>query len=238
MIGALVQRLGTDYFPYPWDWFRAAGVTPTSAILDNGCGGGALLRALREQGFTNLTGVDPFIAKSIDEPNIKITKGEIFDLIGPYDLVMFHHSLEHVTEPEKYLKAAASICAAGGTVLIRIPVTGGAGWRNYGEFWFPLDAPRHLAIPTPQSMKLLGERCGLSFQEMRYDTESVCFWGSELYKQGRSTINAKGECVVNETHSENNPFTAEEMATFRQRTIEINEANDGDLACFIFRKPV
>lgn len=233
MLGGLVQRLGTDYFTYPWRWFRAAGVTPASAILDNGCGGGALLRALRDQGFTNLSGVDPFISESIDEPYLQITKGEIFDLKGPFDLVMFHHSLEHVVEPETYLKAAAAICAPGGAVLVRIPVAGGYGWREYGEYWFPLDAPRHLTIPTPKSLKLLGERCGLQFQEMEYDSEAVCFWGSELYKRGIPAVRSDGR----DTITADNPFSEEETRLFRQKAQEINEANDGDLACFIFRKP-
>ena len=234
LLGRGVQSLGTDYFKYPWQWFRAAGVTPASTILDNGCGAGALLRALRDQGFTNLSGVDPFITQSITEPYLQITKGEIFDLKGPYDLVMFHHSLEHVAEPEKYLKAAASICAQGGAVLVRIPVSGGNGWREYGEYWYPLDAPRHLAIPTPMSLKSLGQRCGLQFQEMVFDSEAVCFWGSELYKRGIPAVQPDGQ----DTFTAANPFSENEIKHFRQRAREINQANDGDLAFFIFRKPI
>lgn len=233
-LGALVQRLGSDYFPYHWYWFQDAGVTPASSILDNGCGGGALLRALREQSFTNLSGVDPFIAESVDEPHLKITKGEIFDLKGPYDLVMFHHSLEHVSEPKRYLKAAANICAPGGTVLIRIPVAGGYGWRSYGEFWYPLDAPRHFAIPSPQSLQSLAEHCGLRLQKMVFDSEAVCFWGSELYKRGRPAVRPDGR----DTITADNPFSDSEMKSFRQKAQEINLANDGDLGYFIFRKPV
>ena len=233
MLGALVLRLGTDYFNYPWSWFRAAGVTPSSAILDNGCGAGALLRSLRDQGFTNLSGVDPFISESINEPYLQITKGEIFDLKGPYDLVMFHHSLEHVPEPEKYLKAAAAICAPGGVVLVRIPVADGYGWREFGEMWFPLDAPRHLAIPSKHSMKDLGVRCGLVHESTVCDSEAVCFWGSELYKRGLPAVRSDGRDLI----STDNPFTEEEMQMFRKKAREINEADDGDLALFIFRKP-
>jgi len=234
LLGRWIQKLGADYFKYPWYWFQAAGVTTASAILDNGCGGGALLRALRDQGFTNLSGVDPFINESITEPYLQITKGEIFDLKGTYDLVMFHHSLEHVVGPEKYLQAAAAICAPGGAILIRIPVAGGYGWRTYGEYWYPLDAPRHLAIPTPQSLRQLGERCGLQFQEMVYDSEAVCFWGSELYKRGIPAVRSDGK----DTFSTENPFSNSEVADFRKRAREINEADDGDLALFIFRKPI
>ena len=233
LLGRGIQSLGTDYFKYPWQWFRAAGVTPASAILDNGCGAGGLLRALRDQGFTNLSGVDPFIAQSITEPYLQITKGEIFDLNGSYDLVMFHHSLEHVPEPEKYLKAAASICARGGAILIRIPVSGGNIWRKYGEYWYHLDAPRHLAIPTPLSLKSLGQRCGLQFQEMLFDSEAVCFWGSELYKRGIPAVQPDGQ----DTISAASPFSENEMKHFRQSALEINQADDGDLAFFIIRKP-
>ena len=234
MLGRLIQRMGTDYFSYPWSWFSAAGVTPGSAILDNGCGGGALLRALRDQGFTNLSGVDPFISESIKEANLQITKGEIFDLKGIFDLVMFHHSLEHVAEPEKYLKAAASICAPGGVVLVRIPVADGYGWREFGACWFHLDAPRHLAIPSKKSLEDLGGRCGLVHESTVCDSEAVCFWGSELYKRDIPAVRSDGKNTI----SADSPFTESELALFRQKAREINEANDGDLALFIFRKPM
>lgn len=233
LLGALVQRLGTDYFRYPWRWFRVAGVTSASAILDNGCGSGALLRALRDQGFTNLSGVDPFIAESISEPNLKITKGEIFDLKGTYDLVMFHHSLEHVADPARYLTAAAEVCAPGGAVIVRIPVADGYGWREFGEYWFALDAPRHLAIPTKKSMADLGVRCGLVLESSICDSESVCFWGSELYKRGIPAVRPDGQDTITAGH----PFSESELEFFRQRAREINAADDGDLAFFLFRKP-
>jgi SAM-dependent methyltransferase len=232
-LGALVQRFGTDYFNYPWSWFHAAGVTPSSAILDNGCGAGALLRALRDQGFTNLSGVDPFVSKSINEPYLQITKGEIFDLKGPYDLVMFHHSLEHVADPARYLTAAAEVCAPGGVVLVRIPVADGYGWREFGECWFALDAPRHLAIPSKASMKALGVRCGLVHESTVCDSESVCFWGSELYKNNIPAVRSDGK----DTITADKPFSEEKLEEYRRRAREINEANDGDLALFIFRKP-
>lgn len=232
-LGSAIQQMGSDYFPYPWKWFQATNSTPSSRILDIGCGGGALLRALRDQGFVNLFGVDPFISESVNEPCLQITKGEIFDLEGSYDLVMLHHSLEHVAAPEKYLKAAASICAPGGHVLVRMPVAGGYGWRTYGEYWFPLDAPRHLAIPTPNSLISLGERCNLQFKQMEYDSKAFCFWASELYKRGLPSILPDGR----ETIKVDCQFSEDEMASFQKKADAVNEAGDGDLACFIFRKP-
>lgn len=232
-LGGLIQQMGSDYFPYPWKWFRATHSTPSSRILDIGCGGGALLRALRDQGFINLFGVDPFISKSVNEPNLQITKGEVFDLEGSYDVVMMHHSLEHVPAPEKYLKAAASKCRPGGYVIVRMPVAGGYGWRTYGEYWFPLDAPRHLAIPTPHSLISLGERCNLQFKQMEYDSKAFCFWASELYKRGLPAVLPDGR----ETINVDCPFSEDEMNSFHEKSDAVNKAGDGDLACFIFRKP-
>jgi SAM-dependent methyltransferase len=231
--GALIQRMGSDYFPYPWKWFQATNSRPSSKILDIGCGGGSLLRALRDQGFTNLFGVDPFISESILEPYLQITKGEVFDLEASYDLVMLHHSLEHVPAPEDHLRAAASLCAPGGHVLVRVPVAGGYGWRTYGEYWFPLDAPRHLAIPTPQSLISMGERCNLQLMQMGYDSKGFCLWASELYKRGLPSIRPDGR----ETIVADCPFSKDEMQSFEKKAKEINEANDGDLAFFVFRKP-
>jgi SAM-dependent methyltransferase/glycosyltransferase involved in cell wall biosynthesis len=233
-IGRLVDRLGPSYFSYPWRWFAQARVSPGSAILDVGCGSGALLRALRAQGFTNLTGVDPFIAQPVREPHLRIEKCELRDLTGSFDLVMLHHSLEHVPNPREQLRAAAARLAPGGALLLRIPIADGSGWRMYGTHWFALDAPRHLVIPSRASLQQFAQTCGLELEHMYCDSEPVLFWGSELYKRGMPMMQPDGRNTLHSHH----PFTDAEMAEFQAKTEQLNSAQDGDLACFVFRKPV
>ncbi|HET6225652.1 MAG TPA: class I SAM-dependent methyltransferase, partial [Bacteroidia bacterium] len=47
--------------PEYYTWMKNARVLLDDAILDVGCGNGSLLTKLYKMGFTNLTGIDPFI---------------------------------------------------------------------------------------------------------------------------------------------------------------------------------
>ena len=48
-----------------YEWLKNAGVNFDSSILDVGCGSGALLLRLRNDGFTHLTGYEPHILSLI-----------------------------------------------------------------------------------------------------------------------------------------------------------------------------
>src|SRR5690606_40432851 len=59
----LLGRILASRFGIPREarWLKHAGVGYDDAILDVGCGAGHLLLHLRNLGFSNLTGVDPFL---------------------------------------------------------------------------------------------------------------------------------------------------------------------------------
>jgi SAM-dependent methyltransferase len=97
-----------------WRGLAEAGAEPSTRILDVGCGDGALLRTLKQNGFTDLHGVDPFIAHGTAEPGLTITKGGLADLAGPYDFILLSHTLEHMPDPPDALREVARLCAAGG----------------------------------------------------------------------------------------------------------------------------
>jgi SAM-dependent methyltransferase len=234
-VGRLAAKLGPDYFAYPWAWFRQTGVGLASAILDVGCGHGKLLRSLRDQGFRRLHGVDPFIAAPIVEPGLRIDRCELSELQGEFDLVMLHHSLEHVSDLQAQLQAAAQRCRPGGHVLVRLPIADCQGWRHYGEHWFALDAPRHLNIPSRRALSAVAARCGLHTESVVCDMDAICLWASELYLRGLPYMDEAGRVVGDPGHPLN-PFSPEEAAAFKRRAREINAADEGDTACFVFRK--
>jgi hypothetical protein len=68
-----------------------------SRILDVGCGSGGLLYALRDLGFWNLLGCDPYIKEDLTYNNgLQILKVPIEEVKGDWDLIMFNHSFEHI----------------------------------------------------------------------------------------------------------------------------------------------
>jgi len=227
-LGWLVSKIGEDYFGYTWEWFRKAGVTPNSRILDVGCGPGHLLKSLQEQGFLNLAGVDPFQQKT--HAGLKIHRCELKELTGHYDLIMMHHSLEHVPDPIKTLAEAKHLCTPGGRILVRIPVANCYAWERYGVHWFQIDAPRHLVIPSVRGMQILAERVGLCLNEIVFDSDELQFCCSEQYERG---IPLKDSASYNKNR-ETNSFTPAQIESFKQQSKQLNESGRGDQACFYF----
>jgi SAM-dependent methyltransferase len=81
-------------------WLKGR-VTTRSLILDLGCGAGHFLLELRKQGFQKLVGADPFISSTIRYPNgVTVYKRLLEELHGAFDLIMLHHSFEHMPQPQ------------------------------------------------------------------------------------------------------------------------------------------
>lgn len=204
-----------------------------SRILDVGCGAGLLLNSLREAGFTQLLGLDPFNADTVRYPNgLVIEKRDIFSETGEWDLIMFHHSFEHLVEQQKTLEQAQKLLAKQGTVLLRVPTVSSYAWQHYGVNWSQLDAPRHLFLHSVDSIKKLAEQTGFRVSQIHYDSNAFQFWGSEQYEQD---IALRSEHSWAENPA-NSPFTKEQIKQFEHRARELNALNKGDQAAFYLRK--
>ena len=118
-------------------------------ILDVGCGHRAVnLANLQAVGFRRLLGIDPFLDGDGSFEGIPLRRQSIHEVDGSYQVITFHHSFEHVPDPQATLTAAARRLRPGGVVLIRTPVMGGWFWERFGTDWWELDAPRHLFVHT------------------------------------------------------------------------------------------
>jgi hypothetical protein len=71
-------------------------------ILDVGAGSGLLVYALSLAGFDGVVGVDPFAAGDrVFDTGARLMATELGDVEGgDWDLIMFHHSFEHLPNPE------------------------------------------------------------------------------------------------------------------------------------------
>jgi SAM-dependent methyltransferase len=201
-------------------------------MLDVGCGSGWLLKQLRRAGFTRLTGCDPFLSAPIVQgPELHIHACAITDLVregaGPFDLVMFHHSLEHIPDQVAALRAAAALVTPTGCCLVAVPVACSDAWAEYGTDWVELDAPRHFALHTTTSFRLAAEAAGLDVYCVEQDGGPFEFWGSELYRQGLTLMGSDGRARDPETL-----FTPEQRATFAARAARANAAGRGGRAIF------
>lgn len=195
-------------------------------ILDVGCGSGKLLQRMAAMGFSNLWGVDPFVRKDLNGgPLPSIRKCRIQDLSGEaYDLIMFHHSLEHVTEPKDTLWSVVKLLAPGGRCLVRLPIVSYA-WQRYQTDWVQLDPPRHVWLPTEHAMRQLASSVGLRVDMVEYDSTEFQFWGSELCRRGLWSGPVHPRRVRRH-------FTSRDWQRFRSDAAELNRKGLGDQACF------
>ena len=212
-----------------WLRFLARPVPFDCAILDVGCGSGASLVELYECGFTNLLGVDPYIAKSLQyEGGIRIEKCELAGVRGKYDLVMFHHVLEHLEQPLKALQSARKLLAPGGQIMVRIPLSDSAATQKYREKWVQLDAPRHITLQTRKSMEFLAQKAGLKVTRVTYDSFAFQFWGSEQYLADIPLMDPRSQVFGTSTF-----FSSEQLAGFVTESALLNQQEKGDQAAFI-----
>jgi 2-polyprenyl-3-methyl-5-hydroxy-6-metoxy-1,4-benzoquinol methylase len=196
-----------------------------SKILDVGCGIGNLLMQMHSWGYRNLTGVDPYLKEdTIYSNTVKLYKKEIFDLQEKYDLIMLHHSFEHMDNPNVVFSKLVELLSDDGLLVIRIPVMDCYLWRKYQMNWFQVDAPRHFFLHTVNSIAYLAKTCGLRIKEIKYDATDFSFVLSESY------------CKDIGAGEKQESFTKKTLMAFSKKTKELNALNDGDQACFVLEK--
>jgi 2-polyprenyl-3-methyl-5-hydroxy-6-metoxy-1,4-benzoquinol methylase len=133
-------------------------------LLDVGCGEGSFLDLAGRAGW-QATGIDtdPEAVAAAQRAGVDArceTLAEHAAGGSHYDAVTISHVLEHVPDPVALLEDAYVALRPGGTVWIATPNLLGAGHRHYGAQWWPLDAPRHLVVFSPASLRRAVEGAG------------------------------------------------------------------------------
>lgn len=211
---------------------RDAGIRRAARVLDVGAGAGQMLFQLHDYGFHHLTGIDPFLERDLVYPNgVTVRRAALEETGGQYDLVMFHHSFEHVPDPLATLAAAAERLGPGGWVLVRTPVAA-ASWRHYGADWVELDAPRHLHVHTHASLRTLAARAGLQVTAVQQEAYSLEIWGSEQYRRGIPLTDPRSHW----RGGAGRVFSRREMRRFQARARALARAGEAGRAAFWLRK--
>jgi SAM-dependent methyltransferase len=222
----LAPALTRGIVPGWLNYLAGRQVSVGSSIFDVGCGRGDLLVAMSFHGFKRLSGIDAYLpVPALTNHGVEIRRQLVLDVSGSFDVLMLHHSLEHIAAPDAVLGALREHLAPGGLFVVRIPVARSIAWEEYGRDWVQLDPPRHLFIPSLSGFERLAERAGFILEDVVFDSDAFQFWGSELCRAGRPLVGVDPKVVCS-------PRT---LRNYRKRANEANRDRKGDQAAFILR---
>jgi SAM-dependent methyltransferase len=111
----------------------------TPKALDSGCAAGALLELLRSRGWET-TGVEISPAadyarrkRGLDVRSLPLEENRFPE--NHFDLVWASHLIEHLAEPQVFVREAYRICAPGGHFFVTTPNIAGFQARLFRDRW-------------------------------------------------------------------------------------------------------
>jgi len=199
-------------------------------VLDVGCGSGMLVFALGLAGVRDVVGIDPFLSAEKElSTGGRLKRQDLNQVEGRFDLIMFHHSFEHLSDPEASLREALKRLTPEGRVLIRMPTPSSHAFETYGAAWVQLDAPRHLVVFSRRGLGSLCGRVGGAVVSVDDDSTGFQFWGSEQCRRGIPLMDAQSVFVSRRDA----PFTKAQLRRWERQSVALNHTGRGDQAAWV-----
>jgi 2-polyprenyl-3-methyl-5-hydroxy-6-metoxy-1,4-benzoquinol methylase len=134
------------------------GLSPAHRLLDYGCGSGLLVQYLREQGFANARGYDPYARE-----------GEHAEAPEPgFDFIISQDVIEHVADPAAYLRTLKGLAKAGGMLVIGTPDAACVDLTDVAQHIHVLHQPYHRHILSLGAMVKLACSLDLDVVEVKH----------------------------------------------------------------------
>jgi len=165
-VGAWVAPLFPAIAQHIREEDRGIGRCATSVgrVLDVGCGNGYFLQVAQRLGWLSY-GVDADATAAAQASRCGSVLGahvqeldERYDRL--FDVVTLGQVIEHVHDPFDTLRHCWRVLKPGGYVWMETPNMDSAGYEFYGRYWRGLEAPRHLVLFNPRSLRSCLERAG------------------------------------------------------------------------------
>ncbi|MEK7450491.1 MAG: class I SAM-dependent methyltransferase [Patescibacteria group bacterium] len=110
-------------------------------ILEIGCGNGFFLEALKKKGIKDLFGVEASL-KMVSEATPYFKNRIIKDVFkqkqfpdNNFDAVLCFHTLDHIVDPNRFIKSVQKILKPGGFILFVVHNTDSIFAKLFGEKW-------------------------------------------------------------------------------------------------------
>lgn len=126
-----------------------AGLSRDAVILDYGCGNGLFVEFLRQRGYQNVGGFDPFVAEYAQPP------------MGQFDCVVANDVIEHVDNPRAMLVECVRLVRPGGLLYVGTADAEPVEMDNLEPHVMRLHQPFHRVILTQAGLHRLVDETGL-----------------------------------------------------------------------------
>jgi 2-polyprenyl-3-methyl-5-hydroxy-6-metoxy-1,4-benzoquinol methylase len=172
---------------------------PRGSVLDVGCSSGAFLHQLnqRHPGDYQILGTDVSTAplNHAEKMGVPVARGNFPDASfdAQFDAITFWATIEHLFEPQPFLKKAAALLKPGGLCFILVPNMRSLAVRLLGAKYRYIFS-EHLNYFTPQTLKTFAGRelTVLTLKSTHFNP--VVIWqdfrrgGREIPRAGRSEL--------------------------------------------------
>ena len=131
------------------------GFSKAHSFLDYGCASGLFIQYLRQRGFTNCYGYEPYASKEGFGNPTTLQR-------APFDYILLQDVIEHVEDPNALLRDLDRLLAPGGYILIGTPNAANIDLNqpHVSDYYNEVHVPYHLHLYTPVSLASLGHHQG------------------------------------------------------------------------------
>lgn len=139
--------------------------------LDIGCGKGDITIALAAAGCGHVTGID-FVARTIAQARndasrlrvgdkVEFVCGDIHDWTPeqPFDVVLSHEALEHIHDPQAFLKSIARLVTPDGLVILAFGPLFHSPFGDHMNGFFKVQIPWRGAMFSEQAVLRIRREC-------------------------------------------------------------------------------
>jgi 2-polyprenyl-3-methyl-5-hydroxy-6-metoxy-1,4-benzoquinol methylase len=169
-------------------------------LLDVGCGSGNYLYSLRELGW-DVYGMEideGAAGYARDRLGLKVFSGTLEEADFPdafFDVVTMRQVLEHLSDPSSSLIEVHRVLKPGGRLMVEVPNIASLTAAMFKNWWFNLDAPRHLYAFRPRTLQAMLEKSGFAQVKIEHLADTSGTTGSLQYLWNARTKDPKGNGI-------------------------------------------